>query len=148
MAGHFGQQKTIDLVTRNFHWKKLNEWINNYVRSCNECQNNKSPRHANYGLLQPWEVPYTAWTSISVYFITQLPESQGQTQIMLVVDRFTKMASFIGLATEANAIDVAATFLKEVWKLQGLPSEIVSDRDAKFWGEFWESLSKALRIKR
>jgi len=53
VAGQFGQEKTIELVTRNFHWEKLNEWINDYVRSCDECQHNKSPPHGKYGLLQP-----------------------------------------------------------------------------------------------
>ena len=148
VAGHFGQEKTIELVTRNFYWEKLADWINDYVRSCDECQHNKSPRHTKYGLLQPLEVPYAAWTSISVDFITQLPESQGKTQIMVVVDRFTKMAHFIGLETNATARDVADTFLKEVWKLHGLPYEIISDMEAKFSGEFWESLCKSLGIKR
>ena len=147
VAGHFRQEMTMELVTRNFHWEKLSEWINDYVRSCDECQHNKSPQHAKYGLLQPLEVPYTALTSISVDFITQLPESQGQTQIIVVVDRFTKMAHFISLRTNATAKEVAATFLKEVWKLHGLPSEIVSDVDAKFSGEFGESLGKPLGIK-
>jgi len=67
---------------------------------------------------------------------------------MVVVDRFTKMAHFIGLPTNATAKDVADTFLKEVWKLHRLPYEIVWDIDAKFLGEFWESLCKALGIKR
>jgi len=83
-----------------------------------------------------------------VDFITQLAESQGQTQIMVVVDRFRKMAHFISLATNATAEDVAVTFLKEVWKLHGLPSEILSDMDAKFSDEYWDSLCKALGIKR
>ena len=67
---------------------------------------------------------------------------------MVVVDWFTKMAHFIGLETNATARDVADTFLKEVWKLHGLPSEIISDMDAKFSGEFWESFCKSLGIKR
>jgi len=138
----------IELVTRNFHWEKLTEWINDNIRSCDECQHNKSPRHAKYRLLQPLEVPYSAWTSITLDFITQLPKSQGQTQIMVVVDRYTKMAHLIGLATNPTAKDVADTFLKEVWKLHGQPSEIVSDMDAKFSGEFWESLCKVLGITR
>ena len=66
---------------------------------------------------------------------------------MVVVDRFTKMAHFIGLATNATTKDFADTFLNEVWKLHGLPSEIISDMDAKFSGEFFESLCKALGIK-
>jgi len=139
---------TTELVTRNFHWEELSEWIKDNVRSCDECQHNNSQQHGKYGLLQPLEVPYAAWKSIAVDFITQLPQSQERTQIMGVVDYFTKIADFIGLAPNATAKDVADTFLKEVWKLEGLPSEIVTDIDAKFSGEFWESLYKALGIKR
>ena len=146
VAGHFGQEKTIAIVTRDFYWKGLTAWINDYVRSCDECQHNKSPRHARYGLLQPLQVPFAAWTSISTDFTTHLPESQGHTQIMVVVDRFTKMAHFIGLSENATAKDVADTFLREVWKLHGLPTEIISDMDAKFSGEFWESLYQSLGI--
>ena len=58
------------------------------------------------------------------------------------------MAHFIGLPTNATAKDIADTFLKEVWKLHGLPSENVSDMDVKFSGEFWESFCKSLGIKR
>jgi len=77
-------------------------------------------------------------SAISTEFITQLRESQGKTQIILVVDRFTKMAHFSGLYEKATAKDVAETFGREVWKLHGLPTEIISDMDAKFSGEFWE----------
>jgi len=65
----------------------------------------------------------------------QLPESQGKTQIMVVVDRFTKMAHFIGLHENATTKEVADTFLREVWKLHGFLTEIISDMDAKFSGE-------------
>ena len=148
VAGHFGQEKTIEILTRDLYCKKLADWIRDYVRSCDECQHSKSPRHAKYGLLQPLEVPYAAWSSISMDFITQLPESQGKTQIMVVVDRFTKMAHFIGLHENATAKDVVDTFLREVWKLHGLQTEIISDMDVKFSGEFWESLCKMLGVRR
>jgi len=49
VAGHFGQEKTVEIVTRDLYWKGLTAWINDYVRSCDECQHNKSPRHARYG---------------------------------------------------------------------------------------------------
>jgi len=47
-------------------------------------------------------------------FLTQLPESQGKTQIMVIVDRFRKMAHFIGLEENTIAKDVGHTFLREV----------------------------------
>ena len=70
-------------------------------------------------------------------FITQLLESQGKIQIIVVVDLFTKMAHFIGLDESATTTtDIADTLLWEVWKLHGLPSEIITDMDAKLSGEF------------
>ena len=134
IVGHFGQDETIEIVCQDFYWKGLTAWINDYVRSCDECQQNKSPRDARFRLLQPLQVPYAAWTSISTDFITQLPESHGRTQIMVVDDRFTKMAHFIAQERNATAKDVADVFLREVWKLHGLPTEIISGIDAKFSG--------------
>jgi len=147
VAGHFGQKQAIRLVARNFHWDKLTDCLNDYVRSCDECQHNKSQRHSKYGLLQPLEVPYVAWTSSLVDFITPLPESRGQTQIRVVVGCFTKMGHFSALATNVTAKHVADTFLNEVWKLHRLPYEIVSDIDPRFSAQFWESLCKALGSK-
>ena len=147
-AGHFGQRKTLELVTRNFYWPNMEEVIKEYVRTCNTCQRNKSRRHARYGLLEPLEVPYAPWKSISVDFIVALLESEGKTQIMVVVDRFTKMAHFVALNTEATATDVANKFVSEIWKAHGLPEEIISDWDTKWTGEFWQGICKLLNIKR
>jgi glycosylphosphatidylinositol phospholipase D len=46
---------------------------------------------------------------------------------MVVVDRFSKMTHFIALAETATAKDTAKAFLKEVWKLHGLPESIISE---------------------
>ena len=32
VAGHFGQEKTNEIVVRDFYWKGITEWINDYVR--------------------------------------------------------------------------------------------------------------------
>jgi hypothetical protein len=67
---------------------------------------------------------------------------------MVVVDRFSKMAHFIALAKTATARDVAQAFLKEVWKLQRLPESIISDRDSKWIGEFWNGPYNRWGIKK
>ena len=72
----------------------------------------KASRAAPFGLLSPLQLPYAAWASTSVDFITQLPKSAGYTQIMVVVDGFTEMAYFIGLQENATSKEVAETFLK------------------------------------
>jgi len=46
VAGHFGQEKTLEIITRDFYWKGLTDWVNDYVRSCTACQQGKALRHA------------------------------------------------------------------------------------------------------
>src|SRR5437588_11683706 len=106
----------------------MEETSNEYVRTCDTCQRNKSRRHAKYGLLQPLDVLYAPWKSILVDFIVVLPESERKTQIIVVVDRFTKMAHFVPLLETATATDVARAFTQEIWKIHGLPTDIDSDR--------------------
>jgi len=114
VAGHFGQEKTREIITEDLYWKGLTDWANDYVRSCTPCQQAKALRHARFGLLNPLQVPYTTLASTSVDFITQLPKSAGYQQIMVVVDHFTKMAHFIGLEEKPTLRDVAESFLHEV----------------------------------
>jgi len=51
VAGHFGQEKKIEIVITDFYWKGLADWIRDYLRSCDECAHSKSPWHAKYGLV-------------------------------------------------------------------------------------------------
>jgi len=147
IAAHFGTYKTIGRVTANFYWPKMDENITKYVRSCDVCQRNKVIRHKNYGLLEPLEVPMRPWTAISIDFIVGLPKSNGYTKIWVIVDRFSKIAHFIPLRTEEHIKKLALTFVKEIWRLHGLPESIVSDRDTRFMSKFWTSLMQLLQVK-
>jgi len=69
------------------------------------------------------------------------------TPIILVLDRFTKMAYFIALHENTTTKDVLASFLWEVGKLHGSLREIICDLDAKLSGKPWESLCKMLGVK-
>lgn len=146
-AGHFGMDKTHELLARNFYWPKMDEWVADYVSSCPTCQKTKARRHAKYGKLAPLEVPYAPWTSISMDFITHLPVSDGYDSLWVIVDRFTKMAHFIPLKPPAGSKELASIFVKEIWRLHGLPSEIISDRDSRFTSGFWNSIMELLEIK-
>jgi len=146
VAGHMGQDKTIELIRRNFWWPKMNERITDFVRSGPECQKNKASRHQPYGLSSPLELPYAPWQSIAMDFITDLPTSEGCDQLWVMIDRFTKMAHFLPLK-EKTAADLARTFAKVVWRFHGLPTDIVSDRDSRFTSETWKELLRLLGIR-
>jgi len=115
VAGHMGQDKTIELIRRNFWWPKMNERIIDFVRSCPECQKNKAARHQPYGLSSPLELPYAPWQSVAMDFITELPVSEKCDQLWVIIDRFTKMAHFIPLLQDGKtAADLAKIFAREV----------------------------------
>jgi hypothetical protein len=119
-----------------------------YIQACVECQRNKSARHKSYGLLQPLELAYAPWQSIAMAFITDLPLSDGCDQLWVVIDRYTKMSHFIPLKKNSKkAPDLAVIFAKEIWRLHGLPSDIISDRDSRFTSAFWKSLLSSLGIR-
>jgi hypothetical protein len=69
-------------------------------------------------------------------FITDLPESEGATMILLVVDQFTKMGQFVPIKKK-DSPTVAPAYLKNVWKYNRFSEDVVSDRDSTFtWGFF------------
>jgi len=60
--------------------------------------------------------------------------SEGCDQLWVIIDQFTKMVHFIPLR-EKTAPDLAIIFAWEVWKYDGLPTDIVSGRDSIFTSE-------------
>ena len=67
--------------------------------------------------------------------------------IMVVVDKLTKAAHFIPVKSTYETSDIANIFMKEIFKLYGLPKAIVFDRDVKFTSNFWKGLFADLRTK-
>jgi hypothetical protein len=146
-AGHFGLQKTFELVSRSFYWSGMRQLVKKFVLSCDTCQRNKSPRHKPYGLLQSLPIPETPWSSISMDFIVQLPPSNGFTSILVFVDRLTKMAHFVPTHDEVDAAGTVALFLDHVVRAHGLPDDIVSDRGTTFTAQFTRACMEALQVK-
>jgi len=98
------------------------------------------------GLLQPLPIPDLVWEEVTMDFVGGLPKSQGKDTIMVVVDRLTKYAHFIGLSHPYTTKDVAAIFAQVV-KLHGFPAKILTDRDRLFMSNFWTDLFKQVGTK-
>ena len=147
LAGHPGRTKTLSLVQRDFTWPSMKTYITEYVKTCHQCQRAKARRHKPFGQLQPLPVPQRPWSSISMDFIEQLPESEGYDSILVVVCRLTKAALFIPTTTTLTATQFAKLFIANVFSKHGVPSDIVSDRGNKFTSLFWKALSNGLGIQ-
>ena len=60
--------------------------------------------------------------------------------IMVVVDKLTKETYFIPIKSTHKTDDIVEIFMKEIFKLHGLPKAIVSNRDVKFTSNFWKGM--------
>ena len=148
VACHMSMDKTMELVYRNFYWPVMAKDIEDYIRSCEDCQKNKASRHKRHGVLHPLELSYAPWDAISMDFITQLPKSDGCSTVWVIVDRFTKIAHFVLVKDgQKTAEGCAKLFLENIWKLHGLPSSIISDRDPVFTSKFWAELIGRLDVR-
>jgi hypothetical protein len=147
-TGHPGYQKMITATRKQFYWPGLKKDVAKYLAQCIECQQVKAEHRHPAGLLHPLPIPEWKWETISMDFITGLPTSTKQNDaIMVVVDKLSKSAHFIPVKSTCKAIDIAQVFMKEVFRLHGMPREIISDRDTKFTSKFWKSLMAGLETK-
>lgn len=75
---------------------------------------------------------------ISMDFIMGFPKTQASyDSILVVVDQSTKLTHFISTLTIVTTSNVAELFMKNVFKIHGLPLEMISHRDKKKLSDFW-----------
>ncbi len=126
LAGHFGQNQTLELVRRNYTWPQMREYVRHYIKSCTVCGCNKTPRHRPYGLLKPLPVLGCPWDSISMDFIEQLLDSNGFTTILVVIDCTSKQAIFIPTHNTINSEELTRLFIIHVFSKHGIPNHITN----------------------
>nr|GEW71774.1 putative integrase [Tanacetum cinerariifolium] len=97
---------------------------------------------ASQGLLQPLPIPRKIWDCISMDVITHLPLCGGKATVLVVVDRLSKHGHFCSFGQNFTAPQVAEVFIRDIIKLHGFPSLIVSDREPIFMSSFWKELFK------
>ncbi len=128
VACHAGVNRTMFLVKQRFWWLGMAHDIRLFVLACSVCAVSKSSNQPPAGLLQPLLVPSRPWSHISLYFVSGLPPSHGNTVVLTMVDRFSKATHFIPLPKLPSARETAVAVIDHVFRIHGLPMDVVSDR--------------------
>ena len=146
-SGHPDVLKTYENLIKSFYWKNCRKDVKSYVKLCKTCQKIKDKTSKPYGALQPLPVPSRPWESVSLDFITHLPNVDGYDAILTVVCMLTKMAHFIPCTATINSLQLAKLFMSNVYRLHGLPRYLIGDRDTRYTSEFFRKLMGELRTK-
>jgi hypothetical protein len=128
IAGHPGRARTLELISRKYYWPHQCQYLQRYIDNCDMCKRIKPIRHAPFGLLKPLQLPTRPWDSISMDFITGLPEAEGSNTLWVIIDRLTKMAHFVICKDTMGLKDLAEGFIAHIVRTHGLPNNIISDR--------------------
>ena len=144
LSGHRGREKTYLTLSRDLYWPNQYKFVRKYIRACEVCQRVKSTQTSRAPLL-PLPVPTECWNSVSMDFIFGLPKDDGgNTGILVFVDRFSKMVHLAAVPDTIDAAGSARVFMDTVFRLHGMPSEVISDRDPRFTAKFWQCVFQAL----
>ena len=151
MLAHLGASKTLDYLRDHVWWKDMVSDTKSFCETCVTCKRSKPSNQKPYGLLNPLSIPSYPWESIGVDFVGPLLESSNRDgsfdSITVVICLLTAMVHLIPSRTNYNARQLAELMFEEVYKLHGLPKNIISDRDVLFTSVFWDKLNKLLGTK-
>jgi hypothetical protein len=147
LLAHLGANKTLDYLRDHVWWRDMVRDTKIYCDTCQTCRRSKPANQKPYGLLNPLPIPAQPWESIGVDFIGPLPESENRDglfdSITVVIDLLTSMVHLIPSRTD----EIAELMFEAVYKLHGLPKNIISDRDVLFTSTFWQHLNKLVGTK-
>lgn len=147
LGGHSGERGTYHRLKLIFYWPGMKSAVINFIKECPVCQKNKTEHVHIPGLLQPLPIPELAWTHITMDFIEGLPKSDNKDVIWVIVDRLTKYAHFIALSHPFTSEHIVDLFKTHFYRLHGLPTVIISDRDRLFTSNTWKQVFNAAGVK-
>jgi hypothetical protein len=118
-----------------------------YIPACMDCQRNKGRTTKPTGPLHPLPIPDQRGDSIAIDFISPLPMDDSFDCIVTIMNRLGSDIRIAPTHTDITAEHFAAQFF-DLWYCEnGLPLNIVSNRDKLFVRKFWKALSVLSGVK-
>ncbi|GBG70166.1 hypothetical protein CBR_g6297 [Chara braunii] len=141
LSAHLGVNRTLARLRQRFHWPDVLHDVTRYIELCAVCHRNKGRSRVPFGELKPLPIPRAPRLSIAMDVTGPFPRDRhGHDGILTVVDRLSKYARFLPCNYHAAAPELARLLHTGWITNQGVPEDIVSNRDTRFMSAFWTSL--------
>jgi Integrase zinc binding domain len=150
LAGHPGISKTLDLLTQDYWWLTVKDFVISYVKGCAVCQSNKAntiqPRAPPFPITPTTEA--MPFETVAMDLIMDLPASEGFDAIFTITDHdATKATVIIPCNKTIDALNAAQLYTKHVFPYYRALRKIISNRDPHFTAQLAKELCHLLDIK-
>ena len=130
VAGHFGQERTMDIIRRSMDWPGLHVDVRKLCVSCPFCQKVK-PASTQYASLHSLPVISEPSSRIAMDIFGPLNRTKkGNRYILVVIDYATKWPEAYAIPNTTS--ETVISCLLDLTSRLGTPSEILSDNGTNF----------------
>lgn len=144
--GHFGSNKTIELIRRTFWFPKMKEKVENFIKTCLKCLFFSPKDGKQEGHLHIYEKFDKPFHTIHVDHVGPFNETRAKNKyILVIVDGFTKFVRFFPTKT-TNTREVLNRF-KFYFNQYSTPIRVIADRGTCFRSKEFKSFLSSKDIQ-
>ena len=142
---HVGGKATQRIIKARFVWFRMSSDCLAFVRSCQQCQPSKVTKHIQTPFARR-PLPDDRFLSLHLDLVGPLPESEGQTYLLTIIDRYSRWLEAIPLSS-TTAADCAQALFRHWISRFGTPQDITTDQGPQFTSALWAELLSLLGVK-
>jgi len=129
-SSHIGFDKCINKMREDLYWPKMGKCLKKYIKNCRSCVLGKSHTGRRSGFWQHGTKPDDILHTWHIDHAGPLVKSNGCTQILVIIDAFSKFCKFQPIPRKTSEDSIRA--LMPIFNEIGKPKRIIADRAAAF----------------
>jgi transposase InsO family protein len=143
---HLGRERVYDLLKRRVFWPQLRRDVEDFVRTCSQCQQYKNTANQTPPLQSITADEVAVMWGLDIF--GPLPTSRnGNRYILVMVDHFTRWVEAIPTADQTGET-VARAFKENVIARFGIPDAVITDQGPCFESKSFQDMLRSWGVKR
>jgi len=146
---HVGIHKTHSVLQRHFWFPYMKAVVHKALQGCTTCQQIKAVRRRKNtpaSLARQVAMTGKRLSNIMIDFVWGLPQCNGKSGLLVVIDIFTKLVRAIPVTPNITSQQCADLLITHWISHYGIPTHIHSDQDIRFLSEMWKHILHQLNI--
>lgn len=144
-SSHIGWNKCISKIREDLYWPRMGQCLKKYIRNCRACVLGKSHTGRRAGKWQHGEKSDDILHMWHIDHAGPLVKSNGATQILVVIDAFSKLCRLMPIPKKTSEDSICA--LISIFEELGTPKRIIADRAAAFTSITFRNFLSARNIE-